>query len=62
MKKGALETKPPDHNASGGLPGGPAVKTLHFPYRGYGLDPPGQGTKILHAVWQWLKTKTKNPQ
>ena len=39
MKKGALETKPPDHNASGGLPGGPAVKTLHFPYRGYGLDP-----------------------
>ena len=33
MKKGALETKPPHHNECGGLPGGPAIKTLCFPYK-----------------------------
>ena len=31
-------------------PGGPGVKNPHFPCRGRGFDPHGQGTKIPHVV------------
>ena len=36
------------------------LRTYTSPTEGMGLIP-GQGTKILHAVWQWLKKKTQKP-
>jgi len=40
------------------FPGGPMVKTL--PSNAYGVGSiPGQGTRILHALWL-QKQKTKN--
>ena len=38
-------------------PGGPVVKTPHFPCKGHGSIP-GWGTNILHALWP--KRKKEN--
>ena len=40
------------------LPGGPVVKTPCFHCRGIG-SVPGQGTKILHAMWPAHTQETK---
>ena len=45
----------------GDLPSGPVIKTLSSNVGGAGLIP-GQGAKILHALWQKQKQKQKNPR
>ena len=40
------------------FPGGPVVRTRHFHSGGGGLIP-GQGTKILLAMWHGQKKKKK---
>ena len=58
MKKGALETKPLIIMHLGASLVVQQLRPYTSPTGDMGLIP-GQGTKILHAAWQWLKTKQK---
>ena len=60
-EEGALETKPLIIMHLGASLVVQQLRPYTSPTGDMGLIP-GQGTKILHAAWQWLKTKTKNPQ